>query len=126
MNYLVIYQCLVDHRKQNIPEGYTEKHHIIPRCMNGTNKKDNIVKLTAREHFIAHQLLVKIFPKDHKLIHAAFMMSTYKRYTSKKYAWLKELKSKTPRSEEHKKKISESNIGNFVLKKLKRNCLRVT
>ena len=29
--------------------------------MNGTNKKDNLVELTAREHFIAHKLLFKAY-----------------------------------------------------------------
>jgi hypothetical protein len=40
--------------------GYVEKHHIIPRCMNGANTKNNIVLLTAREHFICHVLLTKM------------------------------------------------------------------
>jgi len=41
-------------------DGYTEKHHIIPKCLGGTNDKSNLVKLTAREHFICHLLLVKM------------------------------------------------------------------
>lgn len=40
---------------------YVEKHHIIPRCMEGSNTSENIVKLTGREHFIIHKLLVKMF-----------------------------------------------------------------
>lgn len=40
-------------------DGYTEKHHIIPRSLGGNDSKDNIVVLTAREHFIAHLLLTK-------------------------------------------------------------------
>jgi len=39
---------------------YTEKHHIIPRSIGGNNSKENIVNLTAREHFICHWLLVKM------------------------------------------------------------------
>jgi hypothetical protein len=39
---------------------YTEKHHIIPRCMGGTNEKSNLVNLTYREHFICHWLLTKM------------------------------------------------------------------
>lgn len=38
---------------------YTEKHHIVPRSLGGSNDKDNLVILTAREHFIAHLLLTK-------------------------------------------------------------------
>ena len=40
-------------------ECYTEKHHIIPRCMGGDDSVENLVVLTAREHYIAHLLLTK-------------------------------------------------------------------
>jgi hypothetical protein len=39
---------------------YTEKHHIIPKSLGGSNTKDNLVKLTARQHFICHWLLTKM------------------------------------------------------------------
>lgn len=39
--------------------GYFEKHHIIPKSLGGNNNQDNLVKLTAREHFICHLLLTK-------------------------------------------------------------------
>jgi hypothetical protein len=39
--------------------GYTEKHHVIPKCFGG-NEGNNLVQLTAREHFICHLLLVKM------------------------------------------------------------------
>lgn len=47
--------------------GYKETHHIIPVSLLGTNSKDNLVELTAREHYIAHLLLWKMdmTPKDH-------------------------------------------------------------
>jgi len=40
-------------------KGYFERHHILPRSLGGSNNKDNIVKLTAKEHFIIHMLLCK-------------------------------------------------------------------
>jgi 5-methylcytosine-specific restriction endonuclease McrA len=40
--------------------GYTEEHHIIPKSLGGNNKKENLVKLTGREHFICHWLLTKM------------------------------------------------------------------
>jgi len=46
-------------------DGYTEKHHIIPKSLGGSNKKDNLVVLTAREHFICHWLLIKMVKGDH-------------------------------------------------------------
>lgn len=39
---------------------YTENHHIIPRCMGGSDQKKNLVALTAREHFVCHWLLTKM------------------------------------------------------------------
>jgi hypothetical protein len=49
-------------------EVYTEKHHIIPKSLGGDNGKDNLVKLTAREHFIAHLFLYRcVASKQHKM-----------------------------------------------------------
>lgn len=41
-------------------EGYSETHHIIPKAMGGPNSKSNLVRLTARQHFVAHSLLRKM------------------------------------------------------------------
>jgi hypothetical protein len=41
-------------------EGYFEKHHIVPKALGGNNRKENLIKLTAREHFICHWLLTKM------------------------------------------------------------------
>jgi hypothetical protein len=51
MNYEKIYDCIIKRAKTRKLEGYVEKHHIIPKCMGGSNEKQNIVELTAREHF---------------------------------------------------------------------------
>jgi len=45
---------------------YTEKHHIIPKSLGGSDLKDNLVRLTAREHFICHLLLTKITVGEHR------------------------------------------------------------
>ena len=49
-------------RAQNrlINNVYTERHHIIPKSLGGSNKKNNLVRLTAREHFICHLLLPRM------------------------------------------------------------------
>jgi 5-methylcytosine-specific restriction endonuclease McrA len=39
---------------------YTEKHHIIPQSFGGDNSVTNLVRLTAREHFVCHLLLTKM------------------------------------------------------------------
>ena len=59
--YTRIYFQLLNKRKVEVPEGYSERHHIIPKSLGGPNTKDNMVRLTAREHFIAHVLLTKMF-----------------------------------------------------------------
>ncbi len=88
MNYQQHYDKLINRAKNRLLEGYVEKHHIIPKCMDGSNKKDNLVELTAREHFVAHLLLAKIH--GGKLWHAANMMSNMKRYSSRTYKWIRE------------------------------------
>ena len=45
-------------RNQEI-DGYVEVHHIIPKSLGGSDNADNLIRLTAREHFIAHLLLAK-------------------------------------------------------------------
>ena len=70
MNYAKIYACIVlrsqiehDERMQMKHDGvYFEIHHIIPKSLGGDNSKGNLVVLTAREHFICHWLLVKMYP----------------------------------------------------------------
>lgn len=62
MNYQKIYNDLIQSRKINPTKSdYYETHHILPKSMGGDNSKDNLVKLTAREHFIAHWLLWRIY-----------------------------------------------------------------
>ena len=74
MNYLKIYNELITKAKiRHLPLDYSEVHHIIPRCMGGNNSKDNLVRLSAREHYIAHALLYKQY-KTSKLAHAWFSM----------------------------------------------------
>ena len=47
-------------RNANPTTSYVEKHHIIPRCIGGSDHRENIVALTAREHFVCHLLLTKM------------------------------------------------------------------
>ena len=61
MNYKSIYDNLITKAKNRILWVlYYEKHHIIPKSMEGSNDIENIVSLTAKEHIIAHHLLAKI------------------------------------------------------------------
>ena len=63
------YEKLIENAKTRVfPKNeYGETHHIIPRCFGGKNSNENMVKLYAREHYIAHLLLWKMdmLPKMH-------------------------------------------------------------
>lgn len=60
--YTRIYFSIVENaRLRVLPKNqYKETHHIIPRSLGGDNSSDNLVDLTAREHFICHKLLVRM------------------------------------------------------------------
>ena len=75
MDYTKSYKSLIERARGRLLEGYVERHHIKPRCMGGTNEPSNIVELTAREHYIAHKLLVEIYPNHKKLVYALWGMS---------------------------------------------------
>jgi hypothetical protein len=83
MNYEKIYCQIIERskvscRKKLLKENenyiYYESHHIIPKCLGGSNKKENLVLLTSREHFLCHWLLIKIYPDSKKLAHAFYRM----------------------------------------------------
>jgi hypothetical protein len=122
MDYTRIYNSLIDRARGRIVEGYTESHHIVPRCMGGGDEVSNLVELTPEEHFLAHQLLVKMYPSNPKLLFAASMMiadSCGQRVNNKMFGWIKrkwveavrEQRTGVPHSEETKQKIRESKIG---------------
>ena len=66
--YLRWYTAIIANCKRRISiGGYVETHHIIPRSLGGDNSKDNLVKLTPKEHFICHLLLTKFTLGNHKI-----------------------------------------------------------
>jgi len=88
MNYEKIYDSLISKAQNRILETYTETHHIVPKCIGGTDNINNLVELAPEEHYLAHQLLVKIYPQNHSLVKAAAMMIP-NRPSNKMYGWLK-------------------------------------
>lgn len=83
------YSAITDNAKTRTIDGYTETHHIIPHSLGGSDDPDNLVALTAREHFICHWLLTKMYTGESrgKMINAMYMMRAesphQKRYESK-------------------------------------------
>lgn len=77
MNYEKIYYNIINKRKKEKFIGYGETHHILPKSLGGTDNIDNMVRLTAREHFLCHLLLTKIHKSGHnhyKMLRAFIMM----------------------------------------------------
>jgi hypothetical protein len=136
MNYQQIYNQLVNNAKNRKVLEYTELHHIKPKCMGGDNHNNNLVRLTAREHFIAHHLLYKIY-KTPQLAHAWFSMLrvgkgqcrffTSVQYERAKLAHAKELSIKMKGANNHffgrrhtqetKKRISDLTRGRVKTEK---------
>lgn len=54
------YYNIIAAAQSRVNAGYTEKHHIIPKSCGGSNSKENLVVLTAREHYVCHILLTKM------------------------------------------------------------------
>lgn len=143
MTYKEFIQNIINTRGQwNIPDGeYYENHHIIPKCLGGLpkiinhySKHDNLIWLTAQEHFIAHRLLAIEHPENKSLCYAWHTMchlpdSTHKRtitisaqeYEQSRILYIKHLKkhmkgTNNPmygkhRAEETKQKLRVANLG---------------
>ena len=114
MNHQKIYNTIINKAKQENrikQKGiYYEKHHIIPKCLEGNNEDENLVLLTAKEHFIAHKLLTYIYKGNRKIACAFYRMVYSNRgnynKSSRNYSYARELISLTPMSDETKQKIS--------------------
>jgi hypothetical protein len=123
MNYQRIHDAIIDRARNRKLQGYREQHHVIPRCMSGTDDKFNLVELTAREHFIIHKLLCEIYPGEPKLVYAYWMMSRNisnskyirdYRVSAREYEYARKLFSETSSkqqlgktlTDEHKKALS--------------------
>lgn len=99
MNYYKLHnQIIVRALTRKKPDCYCELHHIKPKSMGGTDNKINLVYLTAREHFIIHWLLAKIY-KNGQMINAFYYMTRpvgngRTRYTSHSFKYAKETRAK--------------------------------
>lgn len=120
MNYIKYYNDIIknaknDNRKKlnkkDIKYIFYEKHHILPKCLGGNNEPDNLVLLTAKEHYICHKLLTYIYKGNKKIANAYCRMtwdkSGRRNISARDYAYARELKASIPISEETKQKMKK-------------------
>jgi hypothetical protein len=83
--YTTWYTAITDRARTRKLEGYTERHHVIPKSLNGTDDNANLVDLTAREHFICHWLLTKMYTGEakSKMIYALNGMKRNGKFTQR-------------------------------------------
>ena len=113
--YTKWYFNIINNRLMNPIDGYIERHHIHPESLGGSNAKENIVALTAREHYICHLLLTRMLTgKAKKSMHFAFYSMQRKKEGMERYVpnshiyeIVRKKIDRTP-SDETRKKMSEA------------------
>lgn len=116
--YTQWYYAIITNARTVTRTGYLEKHHIIPRSLGGDDSTDNLVKLTAREHFICHLLLTKMVsgPSRFKMLSAVTKFRQARKYqkrilTSWEYQKIRECavlaRTGQTHTEEARRKIQE-------------------
>jgi hypothetical protein len=117
------YIKFIETRRNRTVRGAFDKHHIIPKSMGGSDEISNIIKLTYREHFLAHWMLWKAFDNA-QMTHAFWFMTQKKmsNLSSRTYQVLKEsrlnlLKGNTnasgKRSIESRTKMSNAQLNSL-------------
>ena len=100
---------------RELPTVYTEKHHIVPKCLGGSNFSINLVILTAKEHFICHLLLTKMVSRDNnRKVLFAFRQMSYQSGNQERYInsrLFESIKKNITHSDESKKKMSDAHMG---------------
>ena len=90
MAYIARYNNFIESLKDQEVSGVYEKHHIVPKSMGGTDDATNLIKLTPRQHYIAHWMLWKAY--GGKMAQAFHFMNhhpNYKKINSKLYEQLR-------------------------------------
>jgi hypothetical protein len=97
--YTRIYYSIIAQAKLRVNLDYTERHHIIPKSLGGDNTNDNLVRLTAKEHYVCHLLLVHMTQNEsrtkmryavYRFIHRNQYQQERIKITGRRYQYLKE------------------------------------
>lgn len=121
--YTFMYFGIINKARARINQpAYTEKHHIIPKSLGGSNDQENLVRLSYREHFLCHWLLTRMVDgKDRRRMNMAFWRMTTatkgqkRELSSRHYEIAKKHRINahigSKRSDETKRRISEGKTG---------------
>jgi len=119
--YTNTYNQIITRAKSRLLDSYTEKHHIIPHSMGGSNDMQNLVNLTAREHFICHWLLIKMVTGANraKMLFAFNMMRMNSTNHNNESRYISPIMARIYEKYriEHAKNISEMNTGRISHRK---------
>lgn len=112
------YQKLVNNAKNRKTSPINgEWHHIFPSRLGGDDTEENLVKLTYREHFVAHWLLSRIYSKNQSMVYAFYAMANQNgvKYNSKAYERAKRFLSESGYwSKIHKDKVRIRDDNNKI------------
>ena len=139
MDYSKIYEQICSRARNQLRERYVmylsgtyfEGHHIIPSCLGGAGKSadwknknevrrhPNIIPLTAKEHYLCHKILCKMYPDNRKLVYAYYAMCRQQNsvqtelihVSAREYEEVKKHRARLGLSEEHKRKIGLAHKG---------------
>ena len=135
MNYIKLYKNIINNygstfKPKNV---YTERHHIIPKCVGGNNSVDNLIYVSGRVHFILHRILIKIHPNSNGLKFAFWAMcnqltgdvnrvykvtSTVYENAKINFSTINSIRHKGKKmSESYCKNLSDRMLGNTIHKK---------
>ena len=131
MNYQKVYESIIQKAtsenrikicKNQESYAYYENHHILPKCLGGNDNKENLVLLTAREHFICHKILCEVYPENEKLRYAFWAMCNQRVnrdyiVSSRDYEYAKVLcleMWRRPKSQESIKKSADKRRGKKI------------
>lgn len=132
MDYQYQYDNLIKtykNRESEVIKDYYETHHITPICKGGNNDITNLVKLSAKAHYVAHHLLCMIYPNDYQLACAFNGMcakntkNSEREYSARMYQTARKHFSKNHpcKRPEIKQKSAETRNKNYEINKKKRS-----
>lgn len=123
--------------KDDLKLVYTEKHHILPKCMGGKDVKSNIIEMPIRYHIMAHIVLTIAYSEIPGLRYALMLITSdgnknnqlkrkegLKTFSTRLLSTMREDAVKKlkelGRSEEHRRKLRNAMLGKKLSEEQKR------